>query len=855
MRTLRSSLCGLALCALTLGLGTGCGGEDTQPSDSRFPTAVPQGHCAPSDEARSIPAVDMEIGFGGAAIPVAGDRLRIRFSQDDMDAVADAVDGEGMCLSQVDALRGTATVRLPAGMTLEEALGQVDTIDEISGVQVDPLMQGTGKGKKKWKKDSYDGPSVWHLAALRIGKALKEQPSAAGVTVAILDTGLTTDSAGNAVAPGLESTPILPGHDYINGDSDPADDDGHGTMLAGILASDGTYPGVAPGVSIMPIKVLNDNRQGTESALAEGIMHAVGHGADVISMSLAFPAGYIPSFELALAVNEAYHAGVLLVGASGNHGTNEIGYPAAFGEVIAVGGGRMADHFKPVSPTKALKEASRKTAKKVRKADYSGWGAGIDILGPGGSMDHDLDGDDFPDAIPAIGFTSSDPTFDGYLMAGSSPATVQVAGIAALLYAGGATQSDIRPLLSTHATPIEPNGFDIFAGSGVVDAWWPTKWLKKGKIPESNKLYVNPIVTLAEDPQGNRRAIAMVEVIDQDNEPVEGVKVLGHFRGPTTHAAEAVTDSLGRVLMVSTAMGPGAELIEFGVDKVIECLDGGKKHNKCWGQNQEHQCKNERITIPGTYAQFEAVAFKFFAAFDSGGTGIEPTPFMIFIPGDVLSPIVSDFALSSEVGAPSAPDPVDTIPEDLASYTLVESLLVRSFGAGGSVAPVAFTVARSVLANGCAVTEGSTPIPVTGGGIEPTPFRVGEDLTGLPGGFDTVLTRSDGGLFFNGDPTTPGDLGLVTGTTGTILIQADGSVCVPQARDVVGMGNIAPALANGGSVSLNGFTYSGNADPNPPSSTPIDLDDTALGTAIGQGLVSTSALGGSAQASAAVFGP
>ncbi len=853
MRTTRTSLLGLALSVLSLGLATGCGGEDTRSGDPELPGKLPAGHCAPGSASTTIPAVDMEIGFGGAAIPVAGDRLRIHFQPDEMASLARELEAAGMCLSQVDALRGTATVRLPEGMALEMALGQVDTISGIASVQVDPLMQATGKGGKK--KTQYDGPSIWHLAALRLGKALQQQPDAAGITVAILDTGLSTDGAGQALAPGLENTPILPGHDYINSDTDPSDDDGHGTMLAGILASEGTYPGVAPGVSILPIKVLDDSRQGTESALAEGIMHAVGHGADIISMSLAFPPGYIPSYELALAVNEAHHAGVLLVGASGNHGSNEIGYPAAFGEVIAVGGGRMADTFKPISPKGAYGTGSKKIAKKIAKADYSGWGAGIDILAPGGSMDHDLDGDGFPDAIPAIGFTSSDPTFDGYLMAGTSPATVQIAGLAALLRAGGAASGDIRPLLMTHATGVEPDGFDIFAGVGVADARDPVKRLKQGKIPETNKLYVNPIVTLAEDPQGNRRAIAMVEVIDQDNEPVEGVKVLAHFRGPTTHAAQAVSDALGRVLMVSEAMGPGADLIEFGVDKVIECLDPGKKHNKCWGEHHNAKCKNERVTIPGTYAQFEAVAFKFFAAFDSGGTGIEPTPFMIFIPGDVLSPIVSDFALSSEVGAPSAPDPVDTIPEDLASYTLVESLLVRSFGAGGSVAPVAFTVARTVLANGCAITEGSTPIPVTGGGIEPTPFRVGEDLTGLPPGFDTVLTRSDGGLFFNGDPTTPGDLGLVTGTTGTILIQADGSVCVPQARDVVGMGSIAPALANGGSVTMNGFTYSGSTDPNPPSSTPIDLDDTALGTAIGQGLVSTSALGGSAQASAAVFGP
>jgi hypothetical protein len=456
-------------------------------------------------------------------------------------------------------------------------------------------------------------------------------------------------------------------------------------------------------------------------------------------------------------------------------------------------------------------------------------------------MEHDLDSDGFPDAVPAIGFTNADPTYAGYLMAGTSPATVQVAGVASLLLAGGADAASIRPLMLATATTIAPHGFDIFAGAGVADARDSVKKLSKGQIPATPKLFANPIVTLANDTDGNRRAIAMVEIIDENNDPVVGAKVLGHFRGPVGHSSEATSDAQGRVVMVSNAGLPTSDMFEFGVDKVIQCLE--------W---KNGKCDQEQITIPGAFARFELESFYFFSAFDPGGQGIEPSPFMIFIPTDVLSPMVTDFSLSGTPGAPATPDPVNTIPVDLAGYNLVEALLVRSFGSGGSVAPVVFTIAKSVLLNGCAIADRGTTVPVTGGGIEPSPFRIGDDLAGLPTGFDTITTRSDGGLFVNGLPTSAGELGLLTGTTGSVLIAADGSICLPQSRDVHNMDHFSSDIAGGSSVNVAGITFTGSPDVAQPAPAPVEIDDTAFGQAIGQSLVSSASLGGTATASAAV---
>src|SRR5690606_16600620 len=109
------------------------------------------------------------------------------------------------------------------------------------------------------------------------------------VVVAVLDTGLTMGPNGTPEAPALSGVAVLPGVDFVNLDEDPADDNGHGTLMASMLASTGQYPGVAPEVVLMPVKVLDADRVGTEAALAAGLRYAVDHQADVISMSLAFP--------------------------------------------------------------------------------------------------------------------------------------------------------------------------------------------------------------------------------------------------------------------------------------------------------------------------------------------------------------------------------------------------------------------------------------------------------------------------------------------------------------------------------------------------------------------------------------
>jgi len=153
-----------------------------------------------------------------------------------------------------------------------------------------------------------------------------------GVTVAVIDTGI------DAAHQDLGSV-VLPGIDYV----DPArdgryDPDGHGTHVAGIIAAHVNnavgIDGAAPGVQILPVRVLDASGSGSASNVAKGIIWATDHGARVINLSL----GGGKSEGLRQALQYANAKQVVVVSAGGNNAQagNAPMYPAAYPEAIAV---------------------------------------------------------------------------------------------------------------------------------------------------------------------------------------------------------------------------------------------------------------------------------------------------------------------------------------------------------------------------------------------------------------------------------------------------------------------------------------------------------------------------------------
>ncbi len=153
-----------------------------------------------------------------------------------------------------------------------------------------------------------------------------------GVTVAVVDTGVSSqhiDLDGQVTAGENFNVPS-------NGSAE--DDNSHGTFCAGIIAcladnSEGIR-GLAPGVSILPVKCLSAMGFGTSWSVAQGILYASEHDARVISLSLG-TTYYCPLVHHAVAV--AYARNCVIVAASGNDGTKASNFPSALHEVLSVG--------------------------------------------------------------------------------------------------------------------------------------------------------------------------------------------------------------------------------------------------------------------------------------------------------------------------------------------------------------------------------------------------------------------------------------------------------------------------------------------------------------------------------------
>ena len=117
----------------------------------------------------------------------------------------------------------------------------------------------------------------------------------------------------------------------------PADAHGHGTHVTGIIAAGMSNghgsTGIAPDITIMPIRVLNASNSGTWADAAAGIVYAADNGARIINLSLG---GQYPSNVIQQAVQYAAGQGVFMVAASGNLPDGEPFFPAAYPEVFAV---------------------------------------------------------------------------------------------------------------------------------------------------------------------------------------------------------------------------------------------------------------------------------------------------------------------------------------------------------------------------------------------------------------------------------------------------------------------------------------------------------------------------------------
>jgi subtilisin family serine protease len=212
---------------------------------------------------------------------------------------------------------------------------------EIEGEQVADVVPN----------DSLYRAFQWNLRRIGMEQAWDLRPSAADVIVGVLDTGVDLSH------PDLRPNLLLDlGYDFLNDAPRPQDDESHGTAVAGIIGAVGNnsegVTGVAWRVKLLPIKALNSQGRGPDSAMVKAILYAADNGARVINISST---GTRYSAALETAVQYAQEKGALVVAAAGNTGDrdNAVNYPAAFGGVLAVSAIDDHDQLAPFSQRQA----------------------------------------------------------------------------------------------------------------------------------------------------------------------------------------------------------------------------------------------------------------------------------------------------------------------------------------------------------------------------------------------------------------------------------------------------------------------------------------------------------------------
>ena len=374
------------------------------------------------------------LAFPGAAFPSGTDpssyaahELVVRFEPTTTRAERNRVLAElGVRVLERSTRPGLVRVRLGAAASVEPTAATLQRRPDVRWAEPNQLYELTATTPNDPK---YLDNTLWGLNKIHAPEAWDLTTGSAGVTVAVVDTGVDythSDLAGNIwtnpgeiPGDGLDNdgdgrVDDVHGWNFaggLNPDDDPMDTNGHGTHVAGTIGAVGNntvgVTGVNWDVSVMPLRAGDETL--TDFDVAQAFDFACAHGAKVIN-------GSFRSYEYSQTILDAINRcpGALFVFAAGNEANNNDVNPA-------YPCGNLADNILCVAAT-----ASNDTL-----AGFSNWGAtSVDVAAPGQS-------------IYSTYYSDSPPTPYATLQ-GTSMATPHVAGAAALVLA-------YRPSL----TPVE----------------------------------------------------------------------------------------------------------------------------------------------------------------------------------------------------------------------------------------------------------------------------------------------------------------------------------------------------------------------------------------------------------------
>jgi len=358
--------------------------------------------------------------------------------------------------------KGMPELLSTAGRPVNAVLAELRADPAVASAEPDYKIQLAVDGSTAVSVNDPMTSGQYSLDRMRVRDAWSLSTGAANV-IAVLDTGVQyahPDLAGR----------LLPGHDFVNSDTDASDDNGHGTWVSGIIAANANDGYGIAGISwtdkILPVKIMDGTGEGATSDLTAGIIWAADQGADVINMSIG---GFPHSQFVQDAVNYAWSKGAVLIGAAGNNRREESFYPASFANVVSVSGTQVDDEF----------------------SNWSSYGPNVDLSAPGASV--------LTTNCTTCTYADHNTWGSHTYISGTSFATPNVAGVVALIRARfpAATPQQVVDTLFATVDDLGYAGWDNRYGRGRVNAYRALGATVSGPGPWTGNDGVEPNNTLA----------------------------------------------------------------------------------------------------------------------------------------------------------------------------------------------------------------------------------------------------------------------------------------------------------------------------------------------------------------------
>ncbi len=394
---------------------------------------------------------------------------------------------EGMEVKQQYSNIPAAALEVP-----KAALNGLKNNPNVAHVEVDQIVQIENQ-TQDWGIPKLKAPSSWQSGFT--GK---------GVKVSVVDTG---------ISPHPDLT-IAGGASFSTVTSSYADDNGHGTHVAGIIGarnnSIGTV-GIAHEASIYAVKALEANGSGSLSSIVAGIDWSITNDMDIINLSLGTTS---PSTTLQQVVDRANNAGILVVAAAGNNGRTDgsgdlVNYPARYSSAIAVAATDINNN----------------------RASFSATGSTVEVAAPG------------------VGINSTLSNGGYGQMSGTSMATPYVAGNLALMKQAFPTLSStqLRTKLSQDSIDLGTTGRDTWFGNGLVQSptsggtTQPVQALTTTVSTSKSSYYAGEVVSISSAVRNsNGQAVANADVRVTVTQP-NGTTLVGTGK---TNSSGAITFTL-----------------------------------------------------------------------------------------------------------------------------------------------------------------------------------------------------------------------------------------------------------------------------------------------------------------------